>query len=342
MVSSFDGILPADQAQASSAASAVAPQPSGSATTVEEDQNPIPLREEDWDALLMNLQEGECTPFLGAGASIPPLPLASTLADKWATEYRFPLEDSRRDLSRVSQFMAVTRRDSTYPKFKIREIFNSLPTPDFQSETEIHSLLADLPIPVYITTNYDDYMTQALQVKGKEPRRELCRWNDEIRRLPSVFGKQRGAWEPSSRSPVVFHLHGYKEVPKSLVLTEDDYVDFLIRMDATDEELLPARIQEAFTGASLLFLGYGLGDWNFRVLFRTMVIYMKRSTKKAHVSVQLAPLDKNMPEEKKAAILDYLDKYFGELNIHVYWGKCQHFTRELRQRWKARQEQGTP
>lgn len=323
---------------ARSEAGAAAPIATGavaSVKTAEEEQNPIPLREEDWDALLMNLHEGECTPFLGAGASTPPLPLASTLAEKWAAEYGFPLEDSRRDLSRVSQFMAVTRRDSTYPKFKIRDIFNSLPAPDFQSETQIHSLLADLPTPVYITTNYDDYMTQALQVKGKDPKREVCRWNDEIRRLPSVF-KQRTGWEASSRSPVVFHLHGYKDVPKSLVLTEDDYVDFLIRMDADDEELLPARIQEAFTGASLLFLGYGLGDWNFRVLFRTMVTYMKRSTKKAHVSVQLAPLDRNMPEEKKAAVLDYLNNYFGELNIHVYWGKCQQFTSELRQRWRKR------
>lgn len=321
--------------QATQAAPALAPEViPDPAQRVEEDQEPIPLEENDWETLLTNIKEGVCTPFLGAGASIPPLPLASTLAEQWSQQYEYPLENSRKDLSRVAQFLAVTHRDSAWPKIQIRDLFNSYSAPDFKSEIQIHSLLAELPLPVYITTNYDDYMTQALILKGKDPKRELCRWNNSVavQRAPSVL-RRRTAWEPTSRSPAVFHLHGYKDVPESMVLTEDDYVDFLIRMDADDQDLLPPRIQEAFTGASLLFLGYGLGDWNFRVLFRTMVTYMERSTKKAHVSVQLAPLDKNMPEENKKAILKYLNNYFGDLGIRVYWGKCNQFTRELRERW---------
>jgi hypothetical protein len=302
-------------------------------TAVAEDDDPISLRSEDWEVLLQNLHEGSCTPFLGAGASTPPLPTAGKLAEDWAAEFNYPLEDSHRDLSRVAQFLAVTRAP-TFPKIKIRDLFNSYPDPDFRGQALIHSLLAELPLPVYVTTNYDDYMSRALQAKGKDPKREICRWNKVIGRIPSVFKTYR-SWEPSKESPVVFHLHGYKDVPNSLVLTEDDYVDFLIRMDQDDDDLLPPRIQEAFSGASLLFMGYGLSDWNFRVLFRTMFIYLEKSIKTKHVSVQLAPLGKGVSKEKKAAVLSYLNNYFGELGIRVYWGTCQQFAKDLRDKWKG-------
>jgi len=46
---------------------------------------------------------------------------------------------------------------------------------------------------------------------------------------------------------------------------------------STDQHILPPRIQEAFTDSTLLFLGYGLADWNFRVLFRALVEYLDRA-----------------------------------------------------------------
>jgi hypothetical protein len=173
-------------------------------------------------------------------------------------------------------------------------------------------------------------MERALRLKEKDPKLELCQWNELVRGWQSAF-KTNPKWRPDRESPVVFHLHGYKDVPDSLVLTEDDYVDFLIEDQA---EILPKRIHEAFAGDSLLFLGYGLGDWNFRVLFRTLSSYMRKAIRPAHVSVQLVPLGESVPAERKAAVLRYLDKYFGDLKIGVYWGTCRQFTHELRDRWQ--------
>ena len=39
-------------------------------------------------------------------------------------------------------------------------------------ENEIHHLLADLPLPLYLTTNFDSFMIEALQHKGRSPRRD--------------------------------------------------------------------------------------------------------------------------------------------------------------------------
>jgi hypothetical protein len=297
---------------------------------LDDEQQSISLNEGDWDNLLANIEAGSCTPFLGAGACVPRLPSATELAQEWAEKYGYPLEDGS-DLSRVAQFLATTR-SNTFPKLQIKKRFDGLLTPDPGPENDLHALLASLPLPVYVTTNYDDLMFRALHAKGKDPRQELCRWNNLIKQsYPSIYDADP-EFQPSVDAPLVYHLHGNTQFPPSLVLTEDDYLDFLINMD---EKLLPPRIQEAFTGASILFLGYGLNDWNFRLLFRTMVTYMQRSTIQTHVSVQLVPLGKNVPQARKIEALKYLDDYYYRLNIKVYWGTCRQFTNDLERRWTS-------
>ncbi|HYW43092.1 MAG TPA: SIR2 family protein [Bryobacteraceae bacterium] len=280
----------------------------------------------DWDDLLANIRAGACTPFIGAGASIPPLPLGSQLAQEWAEAYEYPLADGR-DLARVAQYLSV-QKSPMFPKTLIVSRFQGLGPPDFQNPVEPHGLLADLPLPVYITTNYDDFMMRALKNRGKDPQREVCRWNREIQRLPSVLNEP--SYQPSVEQPLVFHLHGHTQLPRSIVLSEDDYIDFLMNLKGA----IPPRVEGAFSDASVLFLGYRLADVNFRLLFRTVVHYMEMATSYGHVSVQLLPED--IPKGKRQQALDYLNNYYEKLRIHVYWGSCQKFTSELRNRWDAR------
>jgi hypothetical protein len=202
--------------------------------------------------------------------------------------------------------------------------------PDFQEPDEPHAVLADLPLPVYITTNYDDFMARALASRNRTPSREVCRWNQTLlRRQKSIL---KSGFEPTASNPVVFHLHGCSEIPESLVLTEDDYIDFLVNIGKA--KAIPPRIEEAFAGASLLFLGYSLTDWDFRVLFRSLVAYIEKSIARAHVSVQLAPTGAQATAEQKARVQKYLDRYFGRFSISIYWGTCRQFTRELAARWR--------
>ena len=48
------------------------------------------------------------------------------------------------------------------------------------------------------------------------------------------------------------------------MITEDDYVEFLARM--TNKTAIPACFAEPFRRRHFLFLGYGLRDWNLRVI----------------------------------------------------------------------------
>jgi hypothetical protein len=278
----------------------------------------------DWQLLMRRIELGACTPFLGAGACFGSLPLGSEIAARWAGEHGYPLEDGS-DLARVAQYVGVHQDDAMYPKELVSAELMRASPPDFTAEDEPHAVLADLPLPIYMTTNYDDFMSSALRHRGKEPRRELCRWNNSpaLKEQPSHLNGTPSL-PPSPANPIVYHLHGHLDVPESLVLTEDDYLDFLVAV-SRDEDLLPHQIQRALAGTSLMFVGYRLSDWDFRVIHRGLVMAGEPSLRRLSVTVQL-PRD--------APAQSYLDKYFGAMKVRVYWGSADDFMHELRERWR--------
>jgi hypothetical protein len=166
--------------------------------------------------------------------------------------------------------------------------------------------------------------------------RELCRWNKEIKNYASAFESET-VFTPTIDKPVVFHLHGHDEKPESMVLTEDDYLDFLVNT-AGDPKIVPARIQQALADTSLLFIGYSLEDWNFRVLYRGLVANKARSARYVSVTVQLPP---PTSEEKKEKQVEYLTTYFKDKGMRVYWGEARKFVQELRERWEVAQTKAT-
>ncbi len=240
--------------------------------------------------------------------------------------------DDSFDLARVAQFVAVTE-DRMTPKDRIQEKFKEIPLPDFASPDEPHRILADLPFPIYITTNYDNSMISALQARHKDPKLELCRWNSTVKENEkSIFDIDKD-YTPTPANPLVFHLHGHYKVPESLVLTEDDYLDFLINI-SKDEDVLPLCIRSAMTRTSLLFLGYKIADWDFRVLFRRIVGYLTISQGRRHISIQIAPDHEGISGDKLEKVQKYLEDYYSSDKVRVYWGKYRDFAAELRRRWE--------
>jgi hypothetical protein len=121
----------------------------------------------DWARLISRIKDGQCTPFLGAGMSSERIPLGSQIAEKMALDplFDYPLPD-KHDLIKVSQYIAPTIDGST-PKEIVAKIIKDAGYPDFQKPDEPHMALAELPLPLYITTNYDDFMFQALKRTGR-------------------------------------------------------------------------------------------------------------------------------------------------------------------------------
>lgn len=294
--------------------------------------------ENAWKRIVYLIAKGKCTPFIGAGASADQLPLAGNLAAAIAKEYDFPFDDHR-DLARVTQFAAVSEGDRQFVKQRLADdMFANPQLPDFTAPDQPHALLADLSLPIYITTNYDDFMYDALVDRGRAPQRAICPWYTTDRRVveqaTSLFREETG-YNPDSARPIVYHLHGHCGTPESLVVTEDDYIDFLVRLSG-DQSLLPPVIQESLTSKMLLFVGYRLADWTFRVIFSGLLSARPPFAGHSHVSVQLPPSAADPADQRPLRIQEYLGRYFGQQNISICWQTARAFSAELRHRWETR------
>jgi hypothetical protein len=129
-------------------------------------------------------------------------------------QYQYPLDDTS-NLVAVAQYLAL-KNDRMFPKEElVQDVLRSLLLRIYASPSEPHSILAEFVAPqCSVTTNYDNFMTQALKKKEKDPRQELCRWNKYIKDTPSIFDTD---FSPTPAQPVVFHLHGYNPLAESLV-----------------------------------------------------------------------------------------------------------------------------
>ncbi|WSG19468.1 SIR2 family protein [Nonomuraea sp. NBC_01738] len=197
----------------------------------------------------------------------------------------------------------------------------------------VHRLLAEYPLPVYLTTNYDDFMRAALCDAGKEARAELPTW------WRSGGGQPATGPAPSAGEPVVYHLHGLHDMPESLVLTEDDYIHFLISLvedrDRQPATLLPPFVREALASRPLLFIGYSLRDWTFRVLFEGLLKAVPPTHQRRHISVQLDPLSDGVDPADQAKARQYLERHFDGKRISIHWSSAEDFVTELRVRLAA-------
>jgi hypothetical protein len=108
-------------------------------------------------------------------------------------------------------------------------------------------------------------------------------------------------------------------------------LDFLVNV-SREQERIPARIQRAMSSSSLLFIGYSLADWSFRVIFRGILQTVEQSLRRISVTVQLPPQE--VESLAQQARQSYLDDYFKSKDMRVYWGTAREFAADLRANWE--------
>ena len=319
-----------------------------------------------WHTLLENIEDGDCTPFLGPRVTADLLPTPADLARQLAAEYGYPFADAD-NLPRVTQFIGTldNRRlrrgvmQTLVRRFKQplglaedrrdrrRTLSEVVAEADWSTrshelgESEIHHLLADLELPLYLTTNPDNFMTLALQERTVDARRVAIAWRPKTTRE-----EQPVHWDleppPDPDRPVVLHLFGSDEDLLSLVLTEDDYLDYLARISRDYEYLLPTSVQEALASTTLLFLGYRLDDLDLKVIMRGLLANLDlEKWGMLHVAVQIE--DAEADEVRRQEVVRFFQSYFASSQssrIDVYWGTTAQFVADLHARWKAYQVEG--
>lgn len=132
-----------------------------------------------------------------------------------------------------------------------------------------------------ITTNYDQHFEKAYRVAtGRDPLVVIYNGGRDAAddRVPLHTGvpveKIKG-WHPGTTC--LYKIHGCISNPgdggrnRNLVITEDDYINFLsncLSPDETGKGILP-YVRERLSESPVIFVGYSLSDWNMRVIFKT-------------------------------------------------------------------------
>jgi hypothetical protein len=234
-----------------------------------------------------------------------------------------------------------------------------------QNELEPHRLLASRPFSIYITVNPDDLMEDALREAGREPRSDFNRWNtDAFFDLlnPQKYPPLPSDYKPTADQPLVYHIFGKLRLPEALpassesedtadddlqkasreeagcgsyMVTEDDYFKYLLTVNsqADAKTLIPRPVQSALTANALLFFGFRLDDWSFRVLLRS--IFNKEGSAargvgenvKPCIGAQVQPDEERIENPVRAAA--YYEKYFQGSKIDTFWGNVNEFAQAV-------------
>ena len=213
-----------------------------------------------------------CILFLGAGVHAPPPegspfsypseqrpPFGSALSRELARTCglgeRFPDEDAG-NLQRVALFYEIARsRHQLADAVRNAVQVGKQPSPMLRA-------LAEIAFPMVITTNYDQLFEQALAAAGKQPRVAVYTPNLEA---------TTDYRDPTPESPIVFKIHGDISRPETIVVTDEDYIQFVLRMSNKDPyDPVPLTLKFYLTGWTTIFVGYSLLDYNLRLLFKTL------------------------------------------------------------------------
>jgi hypothetical protein len=307
-----------------------------------------------WQRLLTPVANGKVVPILGPRLLEAAHGSAHDTATRLAGAHRYPLAAHEMDdLPRVTAYLSV--KESRYNVVQayqdqlltdlLEQHAGWLPAEEIkkrklgrllalvgdrlrESEADAYRILSELPASVYVTTNFDPLLERALKANERAPQQVATRWR--YKKAP-LSAKEQVIEEPSAKSPIVYHVFGAfgPGGEDGLVLTEDDMLDYLI--NTVPAKLIPSAVESALVDNSLLFLGFRLTDWHFRVLFRLMMNLPGRERLKhyRHVAVQLNPDMEAMSDVEGAKA--YLAEYFGkEANIDIFWGSSEEFLSALR------------
>jgi DNA-binding SARP family transcriptional activator len=280
-----------------------------------------PPAEDHFEEVLRVLRSGRLVPVLGADVA----ELAERLAE------RFHYSENGAELPRVAQYIAVMQGSG--PLYdELHALFDTDVAP-----TAVHRLLASLPpgfreqgMPhqLIVTTRYDLALETAFLEAGEEfdvvsyvasgpSRGKFChiRPTGEGRMidLPNTYATELSLEERT----VILRLHGQVDRGperqwESFVVTEDDYIDYLLNSDLSGS--VPVALAAKLRRSHFLFLGYTMADWNLRVILNRLWSDQPLSYRSWAVQPEPKPLEREFWRRRDVEVHEIpLEQYAGIL-----------------------------
>ncbi len=294
------------------------------------------MRDKDWRTLIYSISQGNCILVLGPEVSVReetpavgpdnlPLPpqfaskgtitLPEMLSNRLSMEVNVTNLDPG-ELSQVAEFYCIKcgRNDL---EAETVSFYQQAP------RSEIYAELAKIPFNLVISLTHDAGLIEALAEQGRPPVIETYDFRGDQRASIGLGLDGVG----TAQKPLVYNLCGDVSVPRSLVLTESDILDFLSAVMSKNPELPnDLRSQLRDSNKSFLFLGFGLTKWYLRLLFRVLKVN-KRETR----SFALERLSEEDQHFLRQTIL-FMKR---SQRVESYDIDVGHFVEELRSRIEA-------
>jgi hypothetical protein len=322
-----------------------------------------------WPALIVNLQAGECTPLLGPDLLEPLVGPREEIARVWAERFGYPVEAAAGDsVARMAQSLAVNQNVAVpahhYLRYLREELLARREGQASVSETSLKQLLRDaalrrrkdvpdafallagLPCRVYLTVNGDDLLERALEAVGRASQVDYFNWLpdaagtsppvalEKVDLSRSPFQRQATLGRPPADRPLVYHFFGDLDAPESLVLTEDNLMDFLAAMtrESVRRERLPEVVPGVLPVSALLVLGFRLTDLEFHILLRSLQPFLaaRKRNRYTSIAVQIDPQREQVGDV--GAARRFLENFMRGVEINIFWGSAEEFLRRLHQK----------
>ena len=176
------------------------------------------------------------------------------------------LEADRRTVSGTTLFAVAQQYEDAFGSKALKSIAEDFYRTSQFGPSTVHEMLASLPFSLIVTTSPNQLLAQALRSANKTPSvQRYHAWGDK-RDNPEfeITG--------SPLAPVIYHLFGHAEEPESLVLSENDILDFL-KAVISGTSPMPNSLLRVLKSKeqSFLFLGFGVRRWDLRMLLKVLL-----------------------------------------------------------------------
>ncbi len=296
-------------------------------------------------ALADLIKNGKCTPIIGTEISEQILGSYNDIALSLAKKYSVPKYFYQTDFfSKIANFIAVDQDSNTLFKelenswknallerFKdslqtefiqhdrdLLAILDSIASQIFDLPGDIYLPLAKLDLPLYITMNFDNTLENALRLVGKKPELVIAPWSERFA-ATSIYDREPD-YRPTPERPLVYHFLGHYSLPDSLVITEDDWFEWIIGLIGY-KDLVPSVIRRIFRDTAIVFLGFSFNEFTQNIIKVFMDLQGGgRRSRYAHALVH-----EPFSGPQSSRINKYIESYLQYYSIDIFWGSPDNF-----------------
>lgn len=226
------------------------------------------------------IQESNAAIFAGAGLSRP-----AGYVD-WKELLRDVAVDLHLDIDLETDLIALAQYHVN--KFGNRSKINQILIDEFTrnaGKTDNHTVISQLPINTFWTTNYDKLIENNLETAGKKVDVKIVPENLSI----SLTG----------RDATVYKMHGDSTLAHDAVLTKDDYEGYDLK-----RKLFSTALRGDLVTKTFLFIGFSFDEPNLSQILSKIRILLERNTRTHYCFMKKVSIaDFNNEEEFRYAVI---------------------------------------